>query len=288
MKPVVQINDTMRKWTYLILGNIFFALALDLFFIQNQIAAGGFAGIATVIGYFVPIGIGTLVFLMNIPFIIIAAFIKGKQYTFKTLIASIIYSGFVELFSVLPNATDDLLLAVLFGGVLCALGSVCTIRAEASAGGTDLVARILIHYFPTFSLGKLYMAVDGFSVIFAAVAFQNLELGLYAAVAVFIYSTSVDMMVAGYKKASICYIMSAHKTEEIYSVLSKTIRRSATCQKGVGMYSQEERKILFITVKPREVYALKMIVMDIDPNAFLVVAPANEVQGGGFKMEKSS
>ena len=287
MKQSVHTNSAMNKWFYLILGNIFYASALNFFYINNKIAAGGFSGIATVLDIFIPLGVGTLVFLMNIPFLVIAAFIKGRNYMMKTLMASLFYSIFVELFSYMPSATDDLLLAVLFGGVLCALGNVCMIRAEASSGGTDLVARILIHYFPTFSLGRLYMAVDGFAVLFAVAVFKNVELGLYAIVAVFICSVTVDKMVAGYKKASICYIMSSDKTQEIYETLSKTIRRSATCQKGIGMYSQQERNILFITVKPREVYALKMIVMDIDPNAFLVVAPANEVQGGGFKAEKS-
>ena len=90
---------------YLLLADVLYALALNLFYVGNKIAAGGFAGIATVINAFIPIPVGTAVFLMSIPVVIVAWKVKGAAYTLMALATTAVYSIIVDVLSFLPTIT---------------------------------------------------------------------------------------------------------------------------------------------------------------------------------------
>ena len=95
-------------------GTLMYALALNLFLIGNNIAAGGFAGIATVLCNFIPMKVGTLMFLMNFPLLLASLFVKGAKFTVNTLICSFLYSAILNLTDFLPTRTDDPLVASRF------------------------------------------------------------------------------------------------------------------------------------------------------------------------------
>lgn len=63
----------------------------------------------------------------------------------------------------------------------------------------------------------------------------------------------------------------------------KEMRRGVTALHGKGMYSQQEREVLMIALTVTETPRLKALVREIDPNAFIVVSPAQEVLGRGFQ-----
>ncbi len=285
MERVQKLWPGVRRLLYFLLGNFTYALALNLFFLENNIAAGGFAGIATVLNAIVPVSVGTVVFLMNLPFLIWAVVAKGWKYTLITASSTLVYSAFINVFSFLPALTHNLLVAAVFGGLLYAVGAVCMLKADASAGGTDLVARLLLTKFRDMSLGNMFMIVDGMTVVFAMVVFRNIELGLYAIVAIYTCSVFTDKIITGFNYASICYVITDRPVEEMAGQIMARLARGVTCQKAVGMYAHSEKNVLMVVVKPKELYRLKDIVAQFDPSAFVVVAWANEVQGGGFQNE---
>lgn len=49
-----KIGISWKQVGYLLAANVGFALALNLFYVGNNIAAGGLAGIGTVLNYFFP------------------------------------------------------------------------------------------------------------------------------------------------------------------------------------------------------------------------------------------
>ena len=159
---------------YFCLGIAFYVLALRLFFVDNHIAAGGFTGIATIINYLVPIPMGTINFLMNLPLILIALKVMGWRYTLKTMLAMTFFSIILNLAASIPVATHDRFAASVFGGIFYGLGAVSLLHAKASTGGTDLVCRILLRYFRGMSLGRMFLLIDGMCVILAVIVFGNL------------------------------------------------------------------------------------------------------------------
>ncbi|MDR0425305.1 MAG: YitT family protein, partial [Clostridiales Family XIII bacterium] len=182
---------------FLLFANICYVLAVQLFFAGNNIAAGGFAGIATVINYIVPISIGNIVLIMNIPLIIISFFVFDWKYTLKILLSILVYAGLFQLVETFPLATTDRFAACVFGGVLYAVGAVFVLYARTSAGGTDLVARLLLRKFKHLSLGKMFLCVDGCVVIFAIIVYRNIESGVYAIAAIFVCSFLTDHIISG-------------------------------------------------------------------------------------------
>lgn len=282
------LRPDLTRWGYFFLANLLYALALDCFFLPHRIVAGGFVGIATVLSYMIPLPVGTLTILLNLPFLLWSLLVKGGGYTWRTVFCTFIYGIMVDALAFLPSLTDNILLACLAGGVLYGFAAVCILKSDCSAGGSDLLARLLMCYIPGISLGKMFMAIDGICILFAVITFRDVELGLCGLLALYVYSTCSDQITAGFSKATICYIVTDQVPDELSKHIMLEMRRGVTCQRGTGMFSHEEKNIMMVVLKPREVHKLRTLVKQYDPTAFVVVALASEVQGGGFQARKGS
>ena len=266
-KQKSRFANEVRKIIYFLLANGCYAFAIQLFLAGNNIAAGGFSGIAIVLSSFLPVSIGTFVFLLNIPFIILAFFIKGPRYTLLTLCGS----------------TENKLVAAVFGGLIYGVGAVLFLKSGASNGGTDLVARLLLIRFRSMSVGKMFLIVDGSVVLFAMLMFRDIEAGIYAIITIYVCGMVNDRILNGFDKANMCYIISDKDPVALSDAIQKEIHRGVTLQRGVGMYQGYEHNILMTVVRPRETYHLKEVVQGLDEKAFVVMAEVNEVLGRGFK-----
>lgn len=268
---------------YMLIADVGYALALNLFYVENNIAAGGLAGIGTVLNYFFNWPVGLTVFVLTIPIVICGWKIKGKVYVITALIATLVYSGVVDLLSFLPCITDDKIVAVVFGGILYGFSSSMTIKAHMSSGGTDLVAKILITRLKAASLGTLYMLIDGIIVVIAMVSYGSVESGIYAILAIAVCSIVTDKMNSGFNRAQMFYIFVNENADKITEAILNDIQRGVTSVNGVGKYSNSSKEILLVVVKPSETPKLKELVKKFDPTAFVVLVSANEIIGNGFE-----
>lgn len=278
-----KIGVTKEQVGYLLLADVLYALALNLFYVGNKIAAGGLAGIATVINSFIPIPIGLAVFVMSIPIVIAAWKVKGAAYTLMAVATTAVYSIIVDVLSFLPTITDDKLVAVVCGGILYGFGASLAIKAHLSSGGTDLLAKVLITKFRTLSIGTLLMAIDGTIVVVAAIAFKDVGAAIYAILAIATCSVITDLMNRGFNRAQMFYIFADKNLQQISDAILYEMHRGVTSLKGTGKYSNSEKEILLVVVKPNETHILKEIVHRLDPTAFIILVSANEIIGEGFE-----
>ena len=278
-----RIGIKKEQVMYLLLADVLYALALNLFYVGNKIAAGGFAGVATVIDSFIPIPIGVAVFIMSIPVVIAAWKVKGAPYTIMAIATTAVYSLIVDLLSFLPTITDDKLVAVVCGGILYGFGGALAIKAHLSSGGTDLLAKVLITKFRTLSIGTILMMIDGAIVVLAAVAFRDVGAAIYAILAIATCSVIMDLMNKGFNRAQMFYIFADKNLQEISDAILYEMHRGVTSLKGTGKYSNNEKEILLVVVKPNETHILKEIVHRLDPTAFIILVSANEIIGEGFE-----
>lgn len=278
-----RIGIKKEQVMYLLLADVLYALALNLFYVGNKIAAGGFAGVATVINSFIPIPIGVAVFVMSIPVVVAAWRVKGASYTLMAVATTAVYSLIVDVLSFLPTITDDKLVAVVCGGILYGFGASLAIKAHLSSGGTDLLAKVLITKFRTFSIGTLLMIIDGAIVVLAAVAFKDVGAAIYAILAIAVCSVIMDLMNKGFNRAQMFYIFANQNQQEICNTILYEMNRGVTSLKGTGKYSNNEKEILLVVVKPSETHILKEIVNRLDPTAFVILVSANEIIGEGFE-----
>ena len=155
-------------------------------------------------------------------------------------------------------------------------------RYGATTGGTDLAARIVNHFIPGFTIGQTLLFIDTTVVIVAAVAFQSFLLGMYAIVTLFIASKIIDAILEGVNFAKALFIIS-DRSDEIAVRIMKELDRGVTALKGTGMYTGNNKQVLFCVVHRSQLPALKEIAGEIDRNAFIVLADIREVLGEGFQ-----
>ncbi|MFW5992038.1 MAG: YitT family protein [Halanaerobiaceae bacterium] len=257
------------------------ALALTIFLIPNKIAAGGLSGLATIIFYLTGLPVGGMTLLLNVPLLIAGIKILGISFGARTIYGMIMYSIFIDLFRLfVPVLTEDLLLASIYGGVVGGMGLGLVFLSRGTTGGTDMIAR-LINHFSGISVGQGLLIADGI-VVFLAGIFFNAEVALYAALAIFISSKTIDLVQEGlvFKKGA--FIISS-RANDIRKQIINDLDRGVTILQGYGGFTREEKEILYCIINRSELTRLKRMVYAADQNAFVIITSVHEVLGEGFK-----
>ncbi len=295
------MNKHLKEYFIICLGCIIAAFGISVFLVPYKIAPGGVTGISTVIFYLsgekMPVGITML--LINIPLFFIGYKTIGARFLIRTVTGTVILSAAIDLiepYSYLFSEilvwdlkweySHDLLLYSLFGGFLMGIGLGMVIKSGATTGGTDLAAKLLSRYFPSFTIGQALIIIDFFAIVFAAVVFQSLLLAMYAVVSMLVASGIIDHIAEGFNYAKALYIIS-DKQEIIAARILKEIDRGVTGIKAKGMYTGEDKQVLFCVVNRSQIPAVKQIVGSIDERAFVILTDAREVLGEGFKKHGS-
>ncbi len=277
------IKPMLFRLVMLLLGNIFYCAAVNLFLVGNNIVGGGFTGVGTVLHHIIPdLKIGTIVLIMNIPFYIISFFVKGYKFTCTTFLASLFYSFLLNLTSDIPTLTFNPIAAAVFGGAVYGIGLVCLIISNSSVGGTDLVNRLLVVKFPNISVGKMSFFVDGSIVVLAMIVFNDIEVGLYAIITLYVCSAIADKLINGFGSGNLCVIVTEKNCEYLADELMKKLNRAVTKIDAKGMYSKNDKDVYLIAVTAKEASLVKKTIKTNSENAFVIVTKTSEFIGGGF------
>lgn len=276
------MKQQLRAYAIITLGSLIFALAFDWFFAVNQVAMGGVTGLAQVINILAPgLSVGTLAFLLNIPL-----FLAGWKFIGFHLLASSLFSMAVSSFAIDAIAAlhtfapMDPMLACLCGGALMGFGLGLVFSQGATTGGTDIVARLLKLKFPWLPMGKLVLVPDGVVLCLAALAFGRVEAALYGAVAIFVSGRVMDTVLYGLDTSKVAYIIS-DRWQELAGILLE-MDRGVTILRGQGAWTGDEKQVLLIAFKQKEIVQIKRAVHEADPRAFMIVCDAHDVLGEGF------
>ncbi|RKD21888.1 hypothetical protein BEP19_14595 [Ammoniphilus oxalaticus] len=269
-----------REYAFLFIGSFCIALAFNLFLAAFDIASGGVSGISIITKHLFNWRPAFTQWVFNLGLIGLGFVVLGRQFGLKTIIGTLVLPLFVFLTEGWPTITDEPLLAALYGGVGVGLGLGLVFRANASTGGTDLIAQI-IHKFTGLSLGIAVLLIDGLVVLSAAIVFGP-EQALYALIALYITGKTIDVIQVGLNVSKIAFII-AQDAEKIQQAILYEMDRGVTKIPGYGGYTDKERPVLMCVVSQNEINTLKQAVREIDPAAFIIVTSANEVLGEGFK-----
>ena len=174
----------------------------------------------------------------------------------------------------------DPMLASVYGGVLLGASMGILMLVNTTTGGTELGARLLKFPFPHLPIGKLCLIIDVVVVSVYAAVFHSILNAMYGIIALYISSIVMDYIIYGLRTAQVAYIIS-EKQEEITEKLLE-MDRGVTLLEGEGAYHRSKRKIILCAMKRSQIVPVKLLVREIDPDAFIIVCKANEVLGEGF------
>ena len=259
-----------------------FALGFDLFLLPNELNVGGLSGLAMVLVHVLKFGtVGTLTTLINLPLFIIGGKKIGKTFFAGSLIGMLSLSVAIDAFAVLPVPSVEPLIAVLYGGALCGIGAGIVFVAGASTGGSDIVNRLLKMRYQHIPIGTITMCFDAVVAILTGLVFKEVSSTLYSGIAIFVTGTVLDAVVYRFDYSKVALIIS-REHEAIAKAVGQKLHRGATFLYGQGVYLGEETKVVLTAVKRQQIAELKALVVEIDPNAFIIVQEAHQVLGDGF------
>jgi uncharacterized membrane protein len=85
-----------------------------------------------------------------------------------------------------------------------------------------------------------------------------------------------------HRRRQLMALIITDKAEAVSNRIMIDLKRGMTSLSGKGMYTGKEHSVLLCALTVTEVHNLKSAVAKEDPNAFVVVTPAQEVLGRGF------
>ena len=277
------VSYYVKSYAIITLGSLLYALAYNIFYAPNLVAMGGLTGLGQVLNAIIPVlPLGTTVFVMNVPLFFLGWKYIGGHLLVSSLYAMTFSSFAIDVMNMIYQFPPmDTMLASIFGGALLGLGIGLVFSKGATTGGTDLIARLLKLKFAWLPMGTLVLIPDFIVIALAAMAFGKVETAMYGIVSLYITTKVMDTVLYGLDSSKVAYIISDSCKEITDAVIA--MDRGATILHGEGAYSGDEKKVLMVAFKQKEIVPMKEKVNEIDPRAFLIVCDAHDVLGEGFR-----
>ena len=263
-------------------GCFLFALSLNLFLLPNELNAGGVTGLSMAVVHTLGAGsVGLFTTLINLPLFIVSARILGKRFLFGSLFGMLLSSLLIDALAALPEIQAEPLILTLYGGALCGLGLGLVFSTGMTTGGTDIVVRLLKRRWREIPLGKIMVVFDFMVAVVTGLAFQDATKTLYSGIAILATGFVMDAVIYRFDYSRTVLIISKYH-EQIANRIGKELYRGATFLEGQGSFTGKAIKVVLTAVKRQQLAQLKRIVLDVDPDAFVIVHEAHQVLGDGF------
>lgn len=314
------MKKIILAWIKILIGCTIMAAGYVFFINPYNIVPGGAYGASIVLHNIFPsIQVGTFGYAFDIPLLILSVFLLGARLGARTIVAAMltpllmnIMSGFAYpttealkrldpslLLGGCMDMSHDLMLACIMGSVLIGVGTGIVVRNQATTGGSDIVGMLLQKY-AHIRFSKAILIVDGLVVCFGllvigfgvgsaeSVSKPSWQLSFYSLIAIFIISEVIAYVINGAKNDKLIFVISDKKMEELHRYILHDLDRTATCIKSSGLYTGNEKEMIFLVVSYKEVAGVKLTIKQADPKAFVVVTDAYDTFGEGWKQLPSA
>jgi len=273
-------------WNFLLLtaGCLFLILSVDVFLTPSKISPGGVAGIAIILNSFTGWPVGLTMLVLNIPMMAFGFRYLGRfRFLFSTLYVVLLYNLGVD-FAVRwlpPNGiTDDLLLNALYSAVIGGIGTGLVYWGRGTTAGTGVLARVL-QVKTGIPISQIYFITDGGIVLAAGLVF-GWELALYAMITLFLWGVVADYVLEGPSVVRTAFIVT-DSSGAVAEALLNRLQLGVTAWPAQGMFTETQHTVLFCTVNRPDVNALRSVITEVDPHAFVVIGHGHQASGGVFR-----
>lgn len=269
-----------------IVGSFIFGAGYAMFLGPNGLNAGGISGLAAVVVQLLnPMGkipflkVGILTILINLPLFAFGGIKIGKKFFFGSLLGMALSSLVMDNLHIAIQV--DPLLAAIYGGVMAGVGVGIVFLAGASTGGADIVVRLVKLKAKNMNIGHIAICFDIVVVMLTGLVFGDITNALYTGVSVFLVGKLMDAVVYGFDFSKTAMIITK-EYEKMPAAIDAKLGRGSTFLYSQGTYSKQDSKVVLVAIYPRQIADLKDLVMEIDPDAFVILQDAHQVLGDGF------
>lgn len=268
----------LKQFVLICIALLLLAVAGNMFFGPNDIAAGGVFGLSLLIEATFGIARATTIFWVNTILLVLGFFFLGKDFLFKTVVGSTLFPFFT---GIVPEValTDDKILSVICGSFIVAVGVSILYKTGASSGGSTIPPLIFKKKFGLSpSIGLL---VTDAIIVTMSFFIWGVESFLFAILAIVLTSLIMDYIDTGLARKKTLFIISEHH-EKISSDIMGIVDRGVTIIPTQGAYTKDQQNMLMVVVNDRDYRRVREIVDTYDKNAFVIIYSVASVQGLGF------
>lgn len=277
----IESKYKIRRYFQLIIGILLIAIAFNVFLLPNELVFGGVSGLSIIVKDILPIGPSEFIMITSLLLLIVSFLVLGKEQTKGSIVGSILFPIFVDLTANINNYinldTSDLLLSVIFGGIIYGFGAGLVFKAGFTTGGTDIINQIISKYCH-ISMGNAMLMSDGLIVLAGGFFFGVTKL-MYAIIVVYIIGLITDKVLLGISNSKAFYIIT-NEDEKIQDYLINELHHGVTIFNVKGGYTHRKDEVILCVVPTSEYYRVKEGISEIDKEAFFVISDAYEVFGG--------
>lgn len=274
------IFNVIKRMIFLTIGAFVAGFAIEGFLVPNEMIDGGIVGVSMILSHIFKYNLGLLIFVLNIPFVLLALSKMGRKFVVQTIYAIAMLGVATNFFAHL-QVTQDHLLATVFGGMILGIGVGIVLKNNGSLDGTEIMALVLSKKFG-LSVGEIIMAFNIFIYGASGMVF-GWEQAMYSILTYFVAYKVIDVVIEGVDTSKSVRIIS-DCAEEIGKVLIEDLEVGVTYLHGKGGYSGCAKTVIYCVVSRLELSKLKDVVRKIDPVAFMSVVDVHEVYG--IRMKK--
>ena len=247
-------GKTMIHVLGILLGNIFYALAVTGFIMPNDLITGGTTGLGLFVNRMTGMPVSIFVSIFNISMFLWGAWILGRQFA-----------------------------AVLYGGILIGAGIGIVMRCGASTGGMDIPALIGKKKWNLNVSASIYLmdcVILGMQLVTA-----DSQAVLYGILLILVYTLVLDkVLILGGAKIQVKIVTKAY--EEMNRLIGERLDCGTSLLHMETGYLHRESKMVLAVISKRELPRLNQLALDLDPEAFIIINQINEVRGRGFTLKK--
>lgn len=286
MQRLYNKRSVVLDYLMMIIGTGLLAMSIQCLYDPIGLVTGGFTGLAIILKEMtkgavdggIPLWFTNIA--LNIPLFLAALKLKGKRFIWRTFIGTMLLSAWIYVIPPIDMTQQDYFLAAVFGGCIGGVGMGLILMARSTTGGTEMGAVLIQHFVRHYSVVQIMQILDGLIVLFGLYLF-GIKAAMYAIVAIYVTAKVSDGLMEGFKYSKSAFIIT-DRYREVADRILQELDRGITGLYAKGMYSGDDKCMLYCVVSKKEIVELKEIVAGVDANAFVIVSDVREVLGEGF------
>ena len=286
----IDFNKNIIDFFFVALGSLLIAFSITSILRPNGLITGGITGISIILEHLIHIKYTYIYYVLSILVLVVAWLSMGKREGIKIITLSIIFPFVLIVFERFNFSfiKNDMMLASVYFGLICGIGSGLVLKRGYSMGGTDTVAKILHRKIFTFiSISEILLCIDGILIASSAIVYGT-NIALYAIISQIIIVNVIEAVMFGFGSKKVKLEIISDHYHDITQFIIHSIKRGVTSYEVKGGYKNLTRLKLLTICTPRESMLIKRYIAQTDPDAFVNVIPVISVWGKGIGFDRLS
>jgi len=275
------LDVEIRRILMVTLGTLIFSVGVALFIVPATLVPSGLTGLVRMVQVSletagVRVNLGVLLVVFNIPIMMLGMKEISKTFVYYSILSIILQGIFIGVLEQYPGIfSDDILAASVLGGILIGVGAALTLKSGASTGGIDIIIQYISLKYQ-LSIGYIGIIINAI-ILALAVFFFDSTFAFYTLLSFVVTNMIIDRLHTGYRRVRLDIL--TIEGEAIKSAIIDNFIRGVTMQNAKGAYTEEHRTLLWMITQRHEVYDIKRLILDIDPDAFVTMTPVHHLNG---------